>query len=100
MFFCLADAGASVLIPAPYYPAFDNDLKAKCDLLPLPFNLDEDSNVAEQLTREAAEAAQRGNPVKALLVTNPNNPLGTIYREDTVREMILWCLGNEVHYVR
>jgi hypothetical protein len=24
---CVADAGDAVLIPAPYYPAFDNDLK-------------------------------------------------------------------------
>lgn len=24
---CIADPGDAVLIPAPYYPAFDNDLK-------------------------------------------------------------------------
>ncbi len=28
MFYCLCDEGDGVLIPAPYYPAFDNDLQA------------------------------------------------------------------------
>lgn len=27
MLHCIADPGDAVLIPAPYYPAFDNDLK-------------------------------------------------------------------------
>lgn len=29
MFYCLCDEGDGVLIPAPYYPAFDNDLQAR-----------------------------------------------------------------------
>ena len=37
---------------------------------------------------------------QALLVTNPNNPLGTIYSDATIREMLAWCLDNRVHYVR
>jgi hypothetical protein len=27
LFYCLCDEGEGVLIPAPYYPAFDNDLQ-------------------------------------------------------------------------
>lgn len=27
LFHCVADAGNVVLVPAPYYPAFDNDLR-------------------------------------------------------------------------
>lgn len=41
----------------------------------------------------------RAHP-QALLVTNPNNPLGTIYSDATIREMLAWCLDNRVHYVR
>lgn len=29
LFFCLCDAEEGVLIPAPYYPAFDNDLTVR-----------------------------------------------------------------------
>lgn len=30
---CIADPGDAVLIPAPYYPAFDNDLKVFVECL-------------------------------------------------------------------
>lgn len=100
LFFCLGEAGQSVLIPVPYYPAFDNDLEARCNLVPTGFELDEGSNVAEQLDAAAEKAKLEGHPVCALLITNPNNPLGTIYKEDTVRKMIEWSLRHHVHYVR
>lgn len=28
LFWCICDEGDGILIPAPYYPAFDNDLQA------------------------------------------------------------------------
>lgn len=98
LFYCLADEGESVLIPAPYYPAFDNDLEAKDKLLPTPFFLNE-SDIANQLDTLAVEKQSEGKPVRALLLTNPNNPMGTIYSEETVVEMLRWCLKNKVHYV-
>lgn len=100
LFYCLADSGQSVLIPAPYYPAFDNDLQAKSNVIPFPFYLDETSDVAAQLDEAAASAAKEGQPVRALLITNPNNPLGIIYKPHTVKTMLRWCLSNRVHYVR
>lgn len=56
--------------------------------------------MSQQLSAAAAAAAERGIPVRALLVTNPNNPLGTVYSEEEVKEMIAWCLQHNVHYVR
>lgn len=115
MFYCLCDEGDGVLIPAPYYPAFDNDLQAKCCVHPLPFYLTETGaagsganhgtngsspgSIRQQLDAAAAEAAARGIPVRGLLITNPNNPLGTIYSEATIVEMLRWCLDNKVHYI-
>ncbi len=43
-----------MLIPAPYYPAFDNDLTVKCALRPVPFHLDEQQPVGPQLQVRAA----------------------------------------------
>lgn len=99
LFYCISDPNAGVLIPAPYYPAFDNDLKAKNSVMPVPFFLNEDEDIAEQLNDAASDAEIKGHPISALLVTNPNNPLGIIYREDTVTACIKWCLENNTHYV-
>jgi 1-aminocyclopropane-1-carboxylate synthase len=98
LFYCLADEGESVLIPAPYYPAFDNDLEAKNSLFPVPFYLNE-TDVVNQLDNLASEKQSENKPVRALLLTNPNNPLGTIYSKETVSEMLRWSLKNKVHYV-
>jgi hypothetical protein len=82
-------------------------LQAKCGVQPLPFFLTEGEPGAEgaaairaQLDAATVAAAARGVAVRGLLVTNPNNPLGTIYREDSVREMLRWCLDNRMHYIR
>lgn len=99
LFFCLADAAESILIPAPYYPAFDNDLEATSSLIPLAFYLNEEEDIVAQLDCAAGAANHAGQPVRALLITNPNNPLGIIYKTETVRTMVRWCLENKIHYV-
>ncbi len=57
-------------------------------------------SIRQQLDAAAAEAAARGIPVRGLLITNPNNPLGTIYGSEAISEMLRWCLDNQVHYIR
>ena len=101
MFFCIGDEGQSVLIPAPYYPAFDNDLSARAHLIPTPFSLMEGTSneIHSQLDTVSKAAADAGHPVCALLISNPNNPLGIIYSPNTVKSMIQWCIKNEIHYV-
>ncbi|PRW59463.1 1-aminocyclopropane-1-carboxylate synthase [Chlorella sorokiniana] len=104
LIYALCDEGDGVLIPAPYYPAFDNDLQAKCCVHPLPFYLSEEAAadglpIRQQLDAAVEDARGFGVPVKALLITNPNNPLGTIYSDETIKEAIAWCLDNRVHYI-
>jgi aspartate/methionine/tyrosine aminotransferase len=67
---------------------------------PLPFYLDDSAPIGPQLDAAIAQAAKRGIRVCALLVTNPNNPLGTIYSQDIVRAMIAYCMHSKVHYIR
>eukprot|EP00884_Botryococcus_braunii_P001067 jgi/Botrbrau1/10961/Bobra.0383s0015.1 len=43
LFFSIADSKDAVLIPAPYYPAFDNDLTVRNEVSPIPVYLDRDA---------------------------------------------------------
>ena len=95
-YYILCDAGSGVLIPAPYYPAFDADLRVKCDLIPCPFHLEVSRDIRLQLELAVEQATV---PIRSLLLTNPNNPLGTIYSKDVVREMIVWAVENRIHFV-
>ena len=110
LFYCLGDEGQTVLIPAPYYPAFDNDTEARAHLIPTPFFLntetitkvegqENDVFIIKQLDGLKAEAEEQHRPLCALLITNPNNPLGTIYSDETVLTMIEWCMRNDIHYI-
>jgi len=50
----------------------------------------------ERLDRAIAEA---GRPVKVLLFTSPNNPLGTVYSAEEVEEILAWAESRELHVV-
>lgn len=100
LFFCIAEPGDSVLIPAPYYPAFDNDLRAKCALEPVPVFMPEVGHLSVEALEEALHTAARaGHPASSLLLTNPNNPLGTLYTESELLDTMAWALKRGLHVI-
>lgn len=76
--------------------------QTRCQVHPVPFILEEEgeASVEQQLDAAVQDAARDGKPIRALLVTNPNNPLGIIYRTETIEEMILWAASRGIHLVR
>lgn len=100
LFHCIASEGDGVLITAPYYPAFDNDLAVRNGIIPVPVHLHpEKGPLGGHLDAAAAAAAASGHPIRALLISNPSNPLGTVVPEGELRDMMAWCLENKVHFV-
>lgn len=99
-FFATCDSGDGCLIPAPYFPAFDNDMTIRNEVIPLPVQ-PKDTNTyiptAEEMEAAVVAAAQRGIKAKVLLVTNPGNPLGTLYPESTLKELLIWALNRGLH---
>jgi len=93
LFFCLGEEGDGVLIPAPYYAAFENDMKLVAGCQPVPVGMAEPSRgpTPEDLETAFLQAQRQGISVKFLLLTNPNNPLGVIYRPDVVMDSIKWA---------
>ena len=75
------------------------NLQIRIGVHPVPFWLDEAGDVEAQLEAAFASAADAGRPVKALLLTNPNNPLGVMHAETTLRAMLRWAVGRGVHLV-
>uniref|UniRef100_A0A0D9UXU3 Aminotransferase class I/classII large domain-containing protein n=1 Tax=Leersia perrieri TaxID=77586 RepID=A0A0D9UXU3_9ORYZ len=78
--FIFADPGDALLIPTPYYPGFDRDLRWRTGVNIVPVRCD--SSNGFQVTPAALEAARdaaadAGMRVRAVLITNPSNPLGT-----------------------
>eukprot|EP00931_Biecheleriopsis_adriatica_P043881 TRINITY_DN25074_c0_g1_i1.p1 TRINITY_DN25074_c0_g1~~TRINITY_DN25074_c0_g1_i1.p1 ORF type:complete len:495 (-),score=107.34 TRINITY_DN25074_c0_g1_i1:46-1530(-) len=103
LFYCICEDDDTVLIPAPYYSAFDSDLRAFCNLHRLLVPLDPEADYA--LTVEALEAAyarsikRNGRAPKALLLTNPHNPLGRIAPREELKVALDWCSSKGMHLV-
>ncbi|OMP06076.1 Aminotransferase, class I/classII [Corchorus olitorius] len=100
--FCLADPGEAFLVPTPYYPGFDRDLKWRTGIELVPILCESSNNF--MITREAMEAAyeraQEANlRVKGLLITNPSNPLGTILDRETLKTVVKFINEKNIHLV-
>jgi aspartate/methionine/tyrosine aminotransferase len=114
--FSLADAGESVLIPTPYYAAFEFDLVARAGLAVEPVTTEDfhpdvpiSSSVimdpcryfpnAAALDAAYERAEDKGNSPKVLLISHPMNPLGICYPIETIQECISWCRARKVHLI-
>lgn len=115
----LADPGDVVLIPTPYYAAFEFDLVARAGLNVHAVNTFEHSQAdlqpfengegsvpveayfptAAALDAALQKASEEGHRPRVLLLSHPNNPLGISYPDHVVLECIEWCREHQVHLV-
>ena len=99
LFHALGDPGDGVLVPTPSYAGFWMDLELRDGLAIVPVHRTSDDGF--RLTPELLEraAAGAGRPVKALLFTSPDNPLGRVYGADEIREVLAWAEARGLHVV-
>ncbi len=99
LFHGIADAGDGVLVPTPSYAGFWADLETRDGLhiVPVPTSSETDFT----LTIEALEAALSGSPhpVRALVFTSPDNPLGRVYTREELEAVRDWATARRLHVV-
>ena len=93
-------ADEACIIPAPYYPAFRNDLNARARVSVEPAYLEyDDANGEWSLTENCLDAAVesavgKGKRPSMLLLTNPNNPIGQCYTDEELKLALRWARKN------
>ncbi|GLJ40450.1 hypothetical protein SUGI_0833430 [Cryptomeria japonica] len=100
--FCVANPGEAFLIPSPYYPGFDRDLKWRTgvELIPVVCSSSNNFQVSVSALEEAyTEAKCRKVKVKGILITNPSNPLGTTMDEKTLRSILHFATEKKIHLI-
>lgn len=101
--FCLlGNDNDCCLIPAPYYTAFENDMNIIAGIKPYP--MDNISNVTtgpsiDELNFCFDQALSNNYKPKFILITNPNNPLGTIYSKQTIINIVNWARSKKLHII-
>jgi len=124
---CLTEPGDAVMIPTPYYAAFEFDLVARagCEIVSvntLDYHNESPPSSVDATTKSDGKRTtippsfyypnkaslthaynlsieQTSRPPRVLLLSHPNNPLGICYPPEVVAECIEWCRENEVHLI-
>ncbi|XP_008790274.2 1-aminocyclopropane-1-carboxylate synthase 3-like [Phoenix dactylifera] len=102
LMFCLAEPGEAFLLPTPYYPGFDRDLKWRTGVEIVPIHCS--SSNGFQITKAALEQAYQQAEkcklrVKGVLTTNPSNPLGTTTTRRELDTLINFVVAKDIHLI-
>jgi aspartate/methionine/tyrosine aminotransferase len=66
--------------------------------VPIPDGVDPTSpQIFEAFEAKLEELNKAGSPVRAVIMTNPNNPLGFIYPKETILAYCRFCEKHNLH---
>ncbi|XP_076950896.1 1-aminocyclopropane-1-carboxylate synthase 9-like [Bidens hawaiensis] len=102
LMFCVANPGDAFLVPTPYYPGFDRDLKWRtgAEIIPIHCSSSNSFRITKSAIEEAFQQAQKQDyKVKGILVTNPSNPLGTSLNLHELELLINFISTKNIHLI-
>jgi len=99
LFYALGDPSDGVLVPTPSYAGFwlDLELRNGLTIVPVHRSMDDDFRLTPELLDDTVSGA--GRPIKALLFTSPDNPLGTVASSEEISRVLAWADDRGLHVV-
>jgi len=99
LFTCLCESTDGIIIPSPYYFGYDTELR-NTNIVHTPLTSANNFMLTVEALKSGLKEAQSKNIViKAVLITNPNNPTGAIYAPSLLIEVMEFCKKNKLQLV-
>nr|AFK23381.1 1-aminocyclopropane-1-carboxylate synthase [Cordyceps militaris] len=96
----LCNAGDGVLLAAPYWSGLDLALETRSQARAVPVDIPLQDIFSLQSIQYYEQAlAASSIPIRAILVTNPHNPLGQCYPEPVLEALLQFCAHHGLHYI-
>lgn len=111
LFHTICDEGDVVLVLGPYYAGFSKLLNYR-NLIELHavYSSQDDFYFTEKgligfgdymkgLEQKKRELDEQNKKIKALLFSNPTNPIGRVATKQELKQLIEWCKENQIHLI-
>lgn len=96
----LCNPGDGVLIASPYWSGLDLAISIHKDAVTIPVHIPLETLFSPRCVQFYEDAlSQSSIPIKAVVVCNPNNPLGRCYPEETLQAILGFCERQGLHYI-
>ncbi|MFE0107446.1 aminotransferase class I/II-fold pyridoxal phosphate-dependent enzyme [Streptomyces sp. NPDC059009] len=98
----LCDPGEAIVVPAPYYGAFDTDLAGRSGarIIPAPLRADNGFRLdAAAVDRALTEARAQGEAVRAVALSSPSNPVGEVHTPETLTALLRVVRAHDVDLI-
>ncbi|RMZ66210.1 aminotransferase -like [Pyrenophora seminiperda CCB06] len=97
----ICEAGDGVLVPGPYWNGFDFSFRIRAAVEPILVPLPSlSASFTESLVEALEKAYQESTcPIKALIITNPHNPLGLCYPKALLESCLKFCTKHDIHFI-
>ena len=100
--FSLFDPGDGLIVPAPCYTGYQEDFKHRfgVNIIPAPMPCENQFDLdVDVLQQTYAQAVQQGERVKAILINNPNNPLGKHYTRAQLEAVVEFAMAHRLQII-
>nr|WP_174505580.1 pyridoxal phosphate-dependent aminotransferase [Acinetobacter sp. Marseille-Q1620] len=94
----LCSRGDIILLPTPYYSGFEHDIQSRAGVIPVGVDCGNELSIN---AFEYALEKQRvqGKTVRAVLLSNPNNPTGHVYSPEALKNVVDFCINNKLDLI-
>ncbi|KIX06133.1 uncharacterized protein Z518_04107 [Rhinocladiella mackenziei CBS 650.93] len=103
MAFCVGEPGDGILVGRPLYVGFFPDIEARAKVKPVLVDfgsINPTSPAAVALYEQALHLSNAaGVPIRAVLLSNPHNPLGRPYPKAFLTDMLQLCAKYNIHLI-